>query len=328
VNLVVSSALIAIGTSMKLPLSTTYVTFMVAMGSSFSDRAWGRDSAVYRVSGVITVIGGWFFTAFAAFSLSFIFAALLYYGSLYALFIMIAFSLFIIIRTQIAHNKKVKVETESANELETITAKYQIEKCNKQIVGFSSDVVDILAKSFDLLYHEKRGKLSKLSERLKELGKEIKQLQSKSIRVVTKLEDEYDHVGHYYLQILDYLREVSESASIIIRKAWVYVDNNHPQISGEQFKDLSDIVEKMKRFNKEMCLIIAEKDFGKIGNLDKQQEEIIEDIDKINLGQIKLMKKEEISSRNMMLITTLLHEEKNLVVQLIKLIKATKKLNS
>jgi hypothetical protein len=108
----------------------------------------------------------------------------------------------------------------------------------------------------------------------------------------------------------------------------VYVDNNHPQISGEQFKDLSDIVEKMKRFNKEMCLIIAEKDFGKIGNLDKQQEEIIEDIDKINLGQIKLMKKEEISSRNMMLITTLLHEEKNLVVQLIKLIKATKKLNS
>jgi hypothetical protein len=82
---------------MKLPLSTTYVTFMVAMGSSFSDRAWGRDSAVYRVSGVITVIGGWFFTAFAAFTLSFVIAIFLYFGSIYALFVIMAISLYIAI---------------------------------------------------------------------------------------------------------------------------------------------------------------------------------------------------------------------------------------
>ena len=67
VNLIVASVLISIGTSMKLPLSTTYVTFMVAMGSSFADRAWDRESAVYRVAGVFNVIGGWFVTAIAAF---------------------------------------------------------------------------------------------------------------------------------------------------------------------------------------------------------------------------------------------------------------------
>ena len=67
VNLMVASILISIATSMKLPLSTTYVTFMVAMGTSLADRAWGRESAVYRVAGVLNVIGGWFFTAFSAF---------------------------------------------------------------------------------------------------------------------------------------------------------------------------------------------------------------------------------------------------------------------
>ena len=77
VNLVVASALISWATSMKLPLSTTYVTFMVAMGSSFADGAWDRETAVYRISGVITVIAGWFLTGFCAFTLSFVVAALI-----------------------------------------------------------------------------------------------------------------------------------------------------------------------------------------------------------------------------------------------------------
>ena len=79
-NLVVASILIAFGTSLKLPLSTTYVTFMVAMGTSFSDQAWGRESAVYRVSGVLAVIGGWFFTAMMAFTVSCVFATAIFFG--------------------------------------------------------------------------------------------------------------------------------------------------------------------------------------------------------------------------------------------------------
>ena len=82
VNLVVASILIAIGTSLKLPLSTTYVTFMVAMGTSLADGAWGRESAVYRITGVLTVIGGWFFTAFSAFLASFLIASLIFFGKL------------------------------------------------------------------------------------------------------------------------------------------------------------------------------------------------------------------------------------------------------
>ena len=78
VNLVLSGVLISVGTSLKLPLSTTYVTFMVAMGTSLSDRAWGRETGVYRVAGVLKVVLGWFITAMSAFLLSGLFLTILF----------------------------------------------------------------------------------------------------------------------------------------------------------------------------------------------------------------------------------------------------------
>src|SRR5690606_27695338 len=87
VNLMVASILITWATTMKLPLSTTYVTFMVAMGSSLADKAWGRESAVYRVAGVLNVIGGWLATAIVALLVSALIAILIYYGRLTAVII-------------------------------------------------------------------------------------------------------------------------------------------------------------------------------------------------------------------------------------------------
>lgn len=113
VNLVVASLLIALGTSLKLPLSTTYVTFMVAMGSSLADRAWGRESAVFRITGVLSVIGGWFITAGAAFTLCFVFAMIMYFGGSVAAIIIVAISTFILIRSNINYGKKHKEEKES-----------------------------------------------------------------------------------------------------------------------------------------------------------------------------------------------------------------------
>ena len=112
VNLVLGGLLIAVGTSLKLPLSTTYITFMVAMGSSLADRAWGRESAVYRVTGVISVIGGWFVTAGAAFILGALVAAIMYYGGIVAMYLMIALVIYLLIRSHIKYNKKKKEEQE------------------------------------------------------------------------------------------------------------------------------------------------------------------------------------------------------------------------
>ena len=111
VNLVLAGLLIAVGTSLKLPLSTTYVTFMVGMGSSLADRAWSRESAVYRVTGVVSVIGGWFITAGAAFLIAALVATVLNYGGVVAMYIMIAIVIYLLIRSHITYNKKKSTET-------------------------------------------------------------------------------------------------------------------------------------------------------------------------------------------------------------------------
>ena len=110
VNLVLAGLLIALGTSLKLPLSTTYVTFMVAMGTSLADRAWGRETAVYRITGVLSVIGGWFITAGAAFTISAIVVLIMYYGGFIAMFAMIGLVIFLLIRSERAYSKKQKNE--------------------------------------------------------------------------------------------------------------------------------------------------------------------------------------------------------------------------
>ena len=117
VNLVLGGLLIAVGTSFKLPLSTTYVTFMVAMGTSLADRAWGRESAVYRVTGVISVIGGWFITAGAAFVLAVTVAAVMHFGGLTAMFIMIALVIYMLYRSRVNYEKKAKAESEDKTKL-------------------------------------------------------------------------------------------------------------------------------------------------------------------------------------------------------------------
>ncbi len=110
VNLVLSGLLIALGTSLKLPLSTTYVTFMVGMGSSLADRAWGRESAVYRVTGVVSVVGGWFITAGAAFILAALVSTILNFGGVVAMYIMIALVIYLLVRSHISYNKKKSAE--------------------------------------------------------------------------------------------------------------------------------------------------------------------------------------------------------------------------
>ena len=106
INLVLAGILVAVGTSLKLPLSTTYVTFMVAMGTSLADRAWGRESAVFRITGVISVIGGWFITAGVAFIFCYIMTNILYFGNFVAMILAIALVVFMLIKSQTMVGKK------------------------------------------------------------------------------------------------------------------------------------------------------------------------------------------------------------------------------
>src|SRR5690606_19803357 len=107
VTLVVSSILITMGTNYKLPLSTTYITFMVFMGASLADGAWGRESAVYRVSGVLSVIGGWFFTAFSAFTVAFILLIIFHFGGILGIIAVLIVAGIAAYRTHRTHSKRI-----------------------------------------------------------------------------------------------------------------------------------------------------------------------------------------------------------------------------
>ncbi len=134
VNLTVASILISFATSLKLPLSTTYVTFMVAMGTSLSDKAWDRESAVYRVTGVLAVIGGWFLTALSAFVVAFIMVYIFHFGGAVGIFAMVAFVIYILFRTHVIHKKSKESSTEKTQEVHTVTDENIADKSNKTII--------------------------------------------------------------------------------------------------------------------------------------------------------------------------------------------------
>lgn len=127
VNLVLSGLLIIIGTTMKLPLSTTYVTFIVAMGSSLADRAWGRESAVYRITGMLSVIGGWFITAFVAFTICALVTAIMFYTSFVGMFVFICVAVFLLVRSNIKYSKKEKAEQQDDTFKRMMTSKDKAE---------------------------------------------------------------------------------------------------------------------------------------------------------------------------------------------------------
>jgi len=158
VNLVLAGLLIAVGTSFKLPLSTTYVTFMVGMGSSLADRAWGRGSAVYRVTGVVSVVGGWFITAGAAFIIAAMVATVLNYGGIVAMYIMIALVVYLLIRSHINYNKKkssekvdekmlVVLKSENQDEVWENLKSHTAETLSHTLV-FSADTYKTMFESF------------------------------------------------------------------------------------------------------------------------------------------------------------------------------------
>ena len=144
VNLVLAGLLIAVGTSLKLPLSTTYVAFMVGMGSSLADRAWSRESAVYRVTGVVSVVGGWFVTAGAAFLIASLVASIMYFGGQIAMFIMIGLVIYLLIHSHIRYNKKqqqVKVD----EKMEIILKSQSKEEVWEAMKGHSSETLNNVA---------------------------------------------------------------------------------------------------------------------------------------------------------------------------------------
>lgn len=189
VNLVLAGLLVAFGTSMKLPLSTTYVTFMVAMGSSLADRAWSRESAVFRITGVLSVIGGWFITAGVAFIICYLITNAMFYGSFIAMIAAIAIAIFLLVRSHLKYKKKKRENDEDDTLFHKIIHNQDKAECwtlfNEYVGTTTNDHVQQIANSYDALttafFHEDYRSLKHSVAAVEEQRKNIKRLRRKQI---------------------------------------------------------------------------------------------------------------------------------------------------
>lgn len=226
VNVVLSGLLIALGTSLKLPLSTTYVAFMVAMGTSLADRAWGRESAVYRITGVLSVIGGWFITAGAAFTICFIVALLIYWGGIPALVAMIGLAIYSLVRSHFAYKAKLRKEALKEEVNSTVSKLRKATDTREALALFREHSREELQSDLDFTA-EVFGKAVNgfMNENLRELRKVLTAVEEKKIhlkqvkRVGTLGVTQLDHdiaveKGLYYYQGNDFASEIIFSVSV------------------------------------------------------------------------------------------------------------------
>lgn len=242
-NLVMSSLLIALGTSLKLPLSTTFVTFMVAMGSSLADRAWSRESAVFRITGVLTVIGGWFITAGVAFSACFFVAMAMNFGGVVAVFIIVAAGIYSIIHSQQRFTKKQKELQEGDILFQQMLAEKDREAIipmlsrhmNMNIAETLDKYSHILAESTDGLFSES---LRPMRHALRELTKEKRELKNLRRRETICLRRAQPPVAAIRLStnfhlIHNSLRQMLYGIIRMAEPAREHVDNNFSPIEPE-----------------------------------------------------------------------------------------------
>ncbi|HUX96504.1 MAG TPA: inorganic phosphate transporter [Bacteroidales bacterium] len=324
VNMFVASILIAIATSLKLPLSTTYVTFMVAMGTSLADRAWGRESAVFRISGVVAVIGGWFFTAAIAFSAAFMVALLLSWGGIIAIFAALAVALMFVIRTNFIHKKVIEKQKkkDEFDDVETISGKNILNKCDSSINNVIGSVHKLYMSALFSLIREDRKKMKKVIKNVEELNITAKELKYNIYPTLRKLEEDSIETGHNYVQILDYIREIAHSLRYLTDSIFEYIDNNHPPLIKEQAKDLNELNELLNEFFDETLIISKKHNFKDLDKLIAKQHNILETIAKIKKKQVKYIKSEMVGTRNTLMYLNLLAETKNLVLFMVNMEKS------
>lgn len=325
VNLVVAAALIALGTSIKLPLSTTYVTFMVAMGTSLSDRAWGRDSAVYRIQGVFSVIGGWFLTALIAFTVSLIAANIIYWGGMIATAIIIAVVVYIVYRTYLTHKRRELEKSAGTAELEIqeiTSASHVFDKCIKHTVGTLEKVPDFYDKLLRGLKEEDRQILKELKKDIKKFNKKTKRIKDNVNDTVLHLQIDQIDTGHYYVQSVDYLREIAHCLNYMINPAFDHIENNHTGLDEHQEQEFTVIKNGIAALYGEINKKIVSKRYNDLDQVIRKQQELLSMIAQSRKNQVKRLKEKELHTRTSLLYFDLLAETKNLLLYSINLLKS------
>jgi phosphate/sulfate permease len=293
VNLMVASALISLATSLKLPLSTTYVTFMVAMGTSFSDQAWGRESAVYRVSGVLTVIGGWFFTAMMAFTVAAVFAVALYFGKIFAMIGIGALAILLLILTRRIHAVREKEETalDIFNLRKITDARASARTTFEHTSIFLREVRATLDTTFTGLFALDRPTLKIAREQQRVLQRWSNIIAANIFKVLRLLSRETPTAETArFAKTISSLQEMSESVRDIVMRSYVHVVNHHSGLLESQIAELDEmsriVCEILERTSASMSRT-SKPDLAAITELTERLRAHVEEFDRNQILRIQ-----------------------------------------
>lgn len=317
INLVVASILIAYGTSQKLPLSTTFVTFMVAMGSSFADQAWGRESAVYRVAGVINVIAGWLVTAVVALLASGLLALIMYKTGMVGPLVLTVVAGFLLIRSHVIFNRKSKEEKEENKLLEErqLSVQHAIQESQKNSARTLKVIRQVLTESLRALLTEDAEMLRKSHNDLEKLRTQNEKFDSKIIKLVRKMEKGNLLTGRLYILVFDLMQDLYQSSRLVNEVIMAHVVNHHSPPKKKYAEIIQTLEYELTHFINKVSENIDTSPTLHPG-VQEEQRRIINYLTKVLDDLVVDIQKDDIGNRMGLLQTRLLLELRDVVVEL------------
>ena len=333
VNLVLAGLLIALGTSLKLPLSTTYVTFMVAMGTSLADRAWGRDSAVFRITGVLSVIGGWFITAGAAFTICFFVAMIIHFGGTFAIIALIGLAIFSLIRSQVMYKKRkakekgnetIKQLMQSSNNAEILELlrKHTREELVK-VLAFTEENLERTVTAF---LHENLRGLRRSMGSVKFEKQLIKQMKRTGTLAMCRLDNNTVlEKGLYYYQGNDFASELVYSIGRLCEPCLEHIDNNFKPLDTIQKGEFSDVTEDIIYLLQVCRHKMENNDYDEFENELRKANDLNGQLSHLKREELQRIQSQAGSIKVSMVYLTMIQEAQNVVTYTINLMKVSRK---
>ena len=326
VNLVIAGLLVAFGTSMKLPLSTTYVTFMVAMGTSLADRAWSRESAVFRITGVISVIGGWFITAGAAFILCYLVTTIVFFGSFVAMAVALALAIFLLVRSNLRHKDKKAADegdllVKQVNRTDDMKERWALLKMHvtrstvKQL-QFANACFKKVTHAF---LHEEYSPLRQAVHEIETARKQLKRQRKQEILLLRKIEPvlALEKNTWFFLannsveQLLYCLKRINDPCC-------EHVGNNFPPVSNAFATDFMNIQEKILGLFRqaEEAVHDTSVDEERTHVIRKRAEQLQRELSDYRKQVIDIMQKKSVNIESTMVYLNLIQESEQILSSL------------
>jgi phosphate/sulfate permease len=324
VNLTVASALIALATSYKLPLSTTYVSFMVAMGTSLADRAWGRESAVYRVAGVLNVIGGWLATALIALTVSALFATLLYHFGGWAMLALVLLAITLIVRSFIYHRKKEKVKTRRAQFQRTtqeIPAQQLMKDSARQIAEKMRGVNNAYRGAIEGMLDEDRTRLRVARQQIQRLKQENEEFRYRFFGDLRRIREEQGEGSRLYLLQYDLEQDLLQSVEFIVNACHEHIGNVHQPLRGEQAQLLRTASADLHHYMNTIAELLGGQQLATAESVMLEKARLFSVIEEGMASQVDAIRAYQSGARNSLLFFSLLLETKDIVAVAARFVK-------